>query len=165
MTNSSQLTLCGQPAAANARSKPQRDCQRTKCYARADPALHHIPIDFIFKENFPTNTSLEQPEPSKWLSTERSDLSYLWVLQQQHVQRQEIQSSGSQVFHQVHGTGWQQTVSQPWTCCDVKGCNTMTMWLLNPTIHDNGYSNHPQIGKSHSHPLPARSKTVKNLVI
>ena len=30
-----------QPAATNARSKPQQDCQQTKCYARADPASHH----------------------------------------------------------------------------------------------------------------------------
>ena len=25
----------------DARSKPPQDCQKTKCYARADPALHH----------------------------------------------------------------------------------------------------------------------------
>ena len=25
----------------NARSKPPQECQKTKCYGRADPALHH----------------------------------------------------------------------------------------------------------------------------
>ena len=31
-----------QPAATNARSEPQQDFQQTKCFARADPVLHHI---------------------------------------------------------------------------------------------------------------------------
>ena len=38
-----------------------------------------------------------------------SDLSYLWVLQQQPVLGQEHQSSGGQVFHHVHGSGRQLT--------------------------------------------------------
>ena len=68
-----------------------------------------IPVDLMFQKNFPTNTSLEPPEPSKWLPTERSDLSYLSVLQQQPVLGQEHQSSGGQVFHHMHGLCWQPT--------------------------------------------------------
>ena len=30
-----------QPAGTDVRSKPQQDCQQAKCYARADPVMHH----------------------------------------------------------------------------------------------------------------------------
>ena len=30
-----------QPAGTDVRSNPQQDCQQAKCYARADPVLHH----------------------------------------------------------------------------------------------------------------------------
>ena len=54
----------------------------------------------MFKENFPTVTA--------WVTemtadTEKSDLSYQWVLQQQPVPGQEHQLSGGQVFHHVRG--------------------------------------------------------------
>ena len=47
----------------------------------------------MFKENFPTNTQVRNilTEPSKWLPTEKSDPSYLWVLQQKPVLGQEHQ--------------------------------------------------------------------------
>ena len=50
-----------------------------------------ILIDLMFKENFPTDISMVQPETSKWLLTERSDVSYLWVLQYQPTLGQEHQ--------------------------------------------------------------------------
>ena len=46
---------------------------------------HSIPIDLTFHENFSTHISLELRKPSKLLPTERRDLSYLSVLQQQPV--------------------------------------------------------------------------------
>ena len=66
-----------------------------------------ISINLMFQKNFPTHTSLEPPEPSKWLPTERSEMSYLSVLQQQPILSQEHQSWGGQVFHHVHGWGRQ----------------------------------------------------------
>ena len=56
--------------------------------ARADPVLHHrlysLWLDVSGKLSY-WHTSSEQPEPSKWIPTERIDLSYLSVLQQQPV--------------------------------------------------------------------------------
>ena len=86
------------------RSKPQQDCQpgqilycTTEC----------IPVDLMFQENFPTNTSLEPLEPSKWLPTEWIGLSYLSVLQQQPVLGTSVIRRSS--VHHVQGLGWQPT--------------------------------------------------------
>ena len=54
--------------------------------------------------------SLEPPEPSKWLPTERSDLSYISVIQQQPVLSQEHQPSGQVIYH-VHGLGYNQLIA------------------------------------------------------
>ena len=66
------------------------------------------------------------------------------------------QSSGGQVFHHVHGLCRQPTdlnrrllQSQRLELHD-GSCS------LNPTIPDDGHSNHPQTGKRHGHPQPAR---------
>ena len=53
-------------------------------------------LTWCFRKTF-LLTSLELPEPSKWLPTERRDPSYLSVLQQQPVLSQEHQSSGGRV--------------------------------------------------------------------
>ena len=37
----SWLDVMYQPAETDVRSKSQQDCQKAKCYARADPVLHH----------------------------------------------------------------------------------------------------------------------------
>ena len=67
-------------------------------------------LTWCFRKTFLiTHTRLELPKKSKWLPTERSDLSYLSVLQQQPVRSQEHQSSGGHVFHHVHGLGRQPT--------------------------------------------------------
>ena len=96
-----------QPAGKDVRSKHQQDYQRAKCYSKTVPVLHHKQysnwFDVSGKLSY-SHTSLELPEPSKWLPTERSDLSYLSVLQQQPVLSKEHQLSGGQVFH--HGMGW-----------------------------------------------------------
>ena len=93
------------------RSKPQQDCQKAKCYAKAFlycTAEYSNWLDVSGKLSY-SHTSLELPEPSKWLPAERSDLSYLSALQQQPILSQEHQSSGGQVFHHVHGLGRQPT--------------------------------------------------------
>ena len=50
------------------RSKPQPDCQKAKCYAKAVPVLHHRQysnsVDVSGKLSC-SYTSMEQPEPSK----------------------------------------------------------------------------------------------------
>ena len=87
-------------------------CQQAKCYAIADPVFHHRLYSSwldVWGKLYYQHTSVEPPEPSKWLPTERSDLSYLSVLQQQPVLCQGHQSSGGQVFHHVHGLGRQPT--------------------------------------------------------
>ena len=64
-----------------------------------------IPVDLMFEENFPTNTLVW----NRLTATERSDPSYLSVLQQQPALGQGHQSVGGQVFHHVHGLGRQPT--------------------------------------------------------
>ena len=132
-----------QPAGTDVRSKPQRDCQQAKCDARADSVLHHRQysnwIDVSGKLSN-SHISLEPPEPSKWLPTERSDPSYISLPPQQPVLGQEHQSSGGQVFHHVHELGRQPTTGDS---CEVKGWNSMTVrgrrtnhswwWFKSPT--------------------------------
>ena len=50
-----------QPAATNARSKPQPDCQQSTCNAMADPVLHHILYSYklcVSLGNFSINTQV-----------------------------------------------------------------------------------------------------------
>ena len=47
--------------------------------------------------------------PSKWPPTERSDPSYLWVLQQHPILGQGHQSSGGQEFHHIYWPGRKPT--------------------------------------------------------
>ena len=55
---------------------------------------------FVLTHNFGTGWAL---------ATERRDLSYIWMLQQQTVLGPEHQSSLGQVFHHMHGSGRQPT--------------------------------------------------------
>ena len=44
-----------QPGGTDVRAIPELYCQQAKCYARADPVLHHrlyIPVYLMFQENF-----------------------------------------------------------------------------------------------------------------
>ena len=67
-----------------------------------------ISVDLMFQENFHTNTQVWN-RLSHRNDCLKSDLSYLWVLQQQPVLSQEHQSSGGKVFHHVRGLGRQLT--------------------------------------------------------
>ena len=55
------------PAGRDVRSKPEQDCQKAKCYAKAVPVLHHRQysnwLDVSGKLSY-SHTSLELPEPS-----------------------------------------------------------------------------------------------------
>ena len=99
----------------------------------------------MFQENFPTNTQVwNSPLPSKWQQTQRSHLSYLWVLQQQPVIGQELQSSAGRVFYHVHGLGRQPT-DLNWTQLRSQRLQHYDdSWSLNPTTPSDGHSNESQ---------------------
>ena len=64
------ITSKFQPAEKDVRSKPQQGCQKAKCDARAVLVLHHKQysswLDLSGKLSY-SHTSLELPEPLKWL--------------------------------------------------------------------------------------------------
>ena len=74
-----------------------------------------IPIDLMFQENFPTHTQVWNCLSHRNDCRERG---VIWVtesvIQQQPVLNQEHQSTGGQVFHQVHGLGRQSTDRNWW---------------------------------------------------
>ena len=71
-----------------------------------------ITIKLVFQENFPSNTSFEQPAPSKWLLKWQRGViwvNYIWMLQQQPILGQEHQSPGGKLFYHMHMWGRQIT--------------------------------------------------------
>ena len=97
-------------AAANARSSPQLDFLQTKCYSRADPAFYNcIPVDLMFKENFPPDTQVWNSLSHQNDFRQRGVFWVLWVLKQHPVLGQEHQLADGQVFHLVHGTNRKPT--------------------------------------------------------
>ena len=95
-------------AGTDGSSKPQQDCQQTKCYARADPVLNHNRLysNWLYVSG---KLSYQQQVGNSWAIEMRADHSYQWVLQQQPIQGQGHQSSGVQVVQHVLGSGWRPT--------------------------------------------------------
>ena len=92
------------------------------------------------------------PAPSKWLPTERSDPSYLWVLQQKP-----LTWSGTSVIRRssVPPRAWvgRQPTGRNQTQLRSKRLQYHDdLWLQNPTTPDDGNSNHQETGIRHAHP-------------